>query len=183
MRIIHELDRLNMISPQFKIRLPASPPQTFFLVCALLIIVFNAVTLYKKTSQLGQIRQQIPFLFLGNKFLGLKEILKNPKYLGYYTDNNLDENKAAMQFAQAQYILAPIILDLNNTDHPFVLFDCSREEIAMQKIKEAGLVPIKRNQFGIILAGHLKKSGESEPKQRLRIPLWSQHRLRSGTTP
>ena len=144
--------------------------QIAFASAACLIIGLNTVSLYKEMNLLAQARRQIPYLFMGKKFLGLSEILKNTKYAGYYTDKNLDENRPALQFAQAQYILVPIILDLNNTDHPYVLFDCSSEEIALQKIKEAGLVPAKKNQFGIILTRRLEENQPSRP--RLTIPLF-----------
>ena len=77
----------------------------------LCILLFNAVTLTKEIRILGVIRQKIPYLFMGNKFLGLESILKDIKYVGYYTDKSMDRDKDALQFAQAQYVLAPIILD------------------------------------------------------------------------
>ena len=149
-----------------------NPPATLpiFIIVVALLIVFNSTASYKEIRLLRQIRRQVPYIFMGNKFLGLKAILKDAKSIGYYTDKNLDDNKPALQFAQAQYTLAPIILDLNNTNHSFVLFDCSSEEIALQKIKEAGLVPMKKNQFGIILAGHGPKDNSQRPK--LRVPFW-----------
>ena len=82
-------------------------------------------------------------------------MFKDVKYVGYYTDRNLEESPAAAKFAQAQYILVPAILDLNKTDHEFILFDCSREEIARRKIEEIKALPLKRNKFGIILARKL----------------------------
>jgi len=63
----------------------------------------------------------------------------------------MDNKKDAMQFAQAQYKLAPIILDLNNIDHKYIIFDCSNLNTAKEKIKELRLTPIRQNQFGIIL--------------------------------
>ena len=161
-----------MDNPQFKKLTSLTAIQIFFTGCALAIILYNTAALYKEIRLLGQIRRQIPYIFMGNKFLGLNTVLKSMKYVGYYTDKNLDENKPALQFAQAQYILAPIILDLNNTHHPFVLFDCSSEEVALQKIKENGLTPIKRNQFGIILARHLENNRPSNSKPNLHVPLF-----------
>ena len=60
---------------------------------------------------------------------------------------------ARKQFAQAQLVLAPAILDTNLSDprYKFILFDCSSEKIAFQKIQELGLIPLKRNNLGIIL--------------------------------
>ena len=76
--------------------------------------------------------------------------------MGYYTDKNMDNRADALQFAQAQYTLAPIILDFNHTDYEYILFDCSKEEIALEKMLQIGAVPIRKNQFGVILARNLK---------------------------
>lgn len=147
--------------------------QTFFIFFALYLVVLNTFSLYKEIRVLGQIRQRVPFIFMGNKFLGLEGILKNAERIGYYTDKDLDVNQPALQFAQAQYVLAPIILELNNPNHLFILFDCTTEETAMKKIQEAGLKPIKKNQFGIILAGNPAKV-QPKSKPRMRVPLWNQ---------
>lgn len=145
--------------------------QTVFLICVLFILTYNILSLYKEIRRLGRIRQKIPYIFMGNKFLGLGKSLAGTTRIGYATDKDLDVNQHALQFAQAQYILVPHILELNNTDLPFVLFDYTDEEKAMQKIKEAGLTPVKKNQFGIILAKNAKMESRSKP--RLRVPLWN----------
>jgi hypothetical protein len=98
----------------------------------------------------------MPYIFMGIQFSGLKDILKNISHMGYYTDKDMDNRADALQFAQAQYTLAPIILDFNNTNYEYILFDCSKEEIAFKKMVETGAVPIRKNQFGIILARNLK---------------------------
>ena len=92
------------------------------------------------------------FYFTGVRFSGLKDFLKDAGYVGYYTDKNLSKNEYAAQFSQAQYVLAPIILDLNNTAHRFILFDCTTEKKAFEKIEEIGAIPLKKNQYGIVLA-------------------------------
>lgn len=146
--------------------------QTFFVFCASILIILNTFNLYKEIRGLGQIRKKVPFIFMGNKFLGLEDLLKNAERVGYVTDKDLDVNQPALQFAQAQYILAPVILELNSTNHLFVLFDCTDEETALKRIQEAGLKPIKKNQFGIILAGNPAKV-QPKSKPRMRVPLWN----------
>ncbi|MFA5059162.1 MAG: hypothetical protein WC676_00845 [Candidatus Omnitrophota bacterium] len=123
---------------------------------ALVIISIHIHTLIKETTKNQQLRQNVPAQFLGYKFAGLEETLRDVRYIGYYSDKSLDDRVFAAQFAQAQYILTPAILDFNNTDHDFILFDCSTEDIAMRKIKQIGAVPLKKNQFGIILARKIK---------------------------
>ncbi len=96
-------------------------------------------------------RDAHPFVFIGDKFLGLDKVLRNMKYVGYYTDKDLDVNQNAAEFAQAQYVLAPTILDLNNTNHPYIIFNCSTPEAAITKIKEIKAIPLKR-KLDLILA-------------------------------
>jgi hypothetical protein len=95
-----------------------------------------------------------PLHTLGQKFQGLEKVLNNQRAIGYYTDKNIEHPLVIAQFEQAQYLLAPAVLDLNNTDHPFVIFDCSSAEIAIAKMKELKLIPLKANNVGIILAAN-----------------------------
>ena len=92
------------------------------------------------------------FYFIGMRFSGLQGILKNVDYIGYYTDKDPADKITAAQFSQAQYILAPVILDLDNTSHRFILFNCSIEKKAFEIIEKIGAVPLKKNQYGIVLA-------------------------------
>lgn len=123
-----------------------------FLTVASLLLVFNLYTLAKETVKNTQLRQRHPYTFRGDWFRGIEKITQNTPYIGYYTDKSLDDNRAAMQFAQAQLVLAPSILDLNNTNHEFIIFDCSSPVVALNKIKEIGAKALKGNQYGIILA-------------------------------
>ena len=127
----------------------------FFVVIAAGIILINACELSQSLIKIIAERNRSLFRFSGLKFSGLDGILQDAAYVGYYTDKNLSKDRdAAAQFSQAQYILAPAILDVNNTNHFFTLFDCTTEEMAFKKIKELGAIPIKKNKFGIILATH-----------------------------
>ncbi len=123
-----------------------------FLPLILVVLAINIQSLSRKILLMKKVRQKIPFLFMGYKFSGLKDILADTQIMGYYTDKDLNQRPAALQFAQAQYILAPIILDLNDIGHEYILFDCSEAEVAQKKIAESGMIPLRKNQFGIILA-------------------------------
>jgi len=61
----------------------------------------------------------------------------------------IDRNTA--QFSQAQFALAPVILDLNNLNHRFLIFDCDDERRAFAAMQQIHAKPLKRN-MGIILA-------------------------------
>lgn len=125
-----------------------------FLTAATLLLLFNFFCLIQKTVEMRQIRKRVPYTFAGDRFRGLDALVGKTPYLGYYTDKNLDDNRSAMQFAQAQFVLAPAILDLNNTGHEFILFDCTSPLAAIKKIQEIGAQPLKANRYGIILARH-----------------------------
>ena len=131
-------------------------PKHIFIALVSIILVLNAMQLGQELRRMKEIREKTPYIFIGVKFGGLKDILGNTSYIGYYTDKSMDNRVDALQFAQAQYTLAPIILDLNNTDHEYILFDCSQEQIAFEKIEEIGAIAIRKNQFGIILAKNPK---------------------------
>ncbi|OGX05948.1 MAG: hypothetical protein A2Z88_02635 [Omnitrophica WOR_2 bacterium GWA2_47_8] len=130
--------------------------QNLFLSVVFVLIVSNIIKLNQEISKTHKMRKLIPYTFLGVKFTGIQELFTDVKSVGYFTDKDLDDQTAAAQFSQAQYVLAPIILDLDHSKHEYVLFDCSSEEKAMEKIKELKLTAIKKNQFGIILAKRKK---------------------------
>ncbi len=122
-----------------------------FLTIGCLLLAFNLFCSAQETVKMTQIRKRFPYTFLGDRFRGLEGFIGNAPYLGYATDKNLDDNKSAMQFAQAQLVLAPTILDLNNTGHEFIIFDYTTPQEAMKKIKELKLQALKANAYGIIL--------------------------------
>ena len=135
-------------------------PQALLLLFCCIVIPFNYYFLFKEIRNNQLLRKTTPYFFLGLKFSGLEKVLHNEQYVGYYTDKDIDEKLPAAHFAQAQYILAPVILDLNNLEHDFILFDCASQKTAFEKIKEIGAVPLVRNRFGIILA---KRPGRNRP--------------------
>lgn len=97
--------------------------------------------------------------FLGDQFKEIAPLINHLRRAGYYTDKDLEDRRAIAQFEQAQYILAPTILDLNNTQYPLVIFDCSTPQVALQKINELGLKPLSMNNLGVILALNPKAQG------------------------
>ena len=87
-----------------------------------------------------------------NRFQGLQDFLKNTPYVGFYTDENLDDPSINRLFSHAQLILAPTLLDVGNLDHDLILFYSSSLENTLKKIKEINAVPLKINKFGVVLA-------------------------------
>ena len=128
-------------------------PLSFLLLLFFLLVgLLSLRDLSKELAQSSRIRRAIPFVFLGYKFAGLDQFLKNEKYVGYYTDGDTKDAGVIEEYSQAQFVLAPHILDLNNTSRHFTIFNCSNETVALKKIQELGLRPFKRNNLGIIVA-------------------------------
>jgi hypothetical protein len=118
----------------------------FLSLCCVLIIV-NAFQLFQK---LGPGR---PVAFAGLKFSGLGEKLKEESTVGYVSDLDIKNPGPLAEYQQAQYILAPVLLDIQQPSrHRYVLINCSDDASAIQKLKELNARPLLRNQFGVIFA-------------------------------
>jgi len=139
---------------------PKAIVSLIYLILLVIIILFNSLKLCSENAERAQIRRQRPYQFLGLKFSGLNETLKGQTHVGYYTDKDLDDRVHAMQFSQAQYLLAPVVLDLNNLKYEYIFFDCINELTALNIIKENGFIAIKKNAFGIILAQNRNSSNQ-----------------------
>jgi len=125
--------------------------KNIFWVLLVLSALFNLYQAYAQAiSQLND-RQTIPLHSLGYQFIGLENVFKNIRTVGYYTDKDLNNPLAIAQFEQAQYMLAPTVLDLNHTQYRWVIFDCTSLQVAKEAIQRLKLIPVKANH-GIILA-------------------------------
>ena len=127
-------------------------PSGLFLSGIALILGINVFTLRQEFWEVRGKRQKHPQIFLGWKFSGLQETLAGVPFVSYYTDRDLDDRINAMQLAQAQYVLAPTILDQHNLGHEFLLLDCDDPARAWDHITTEGLKPVKASPFGTILA-------------------------------
>ncbi len=119
------------------------------------LILSASISLFQLTGR-SIVQEQkpagMPLHSLADQFRGLEKVFNGLPRAGYYSDKNMDIPVAIAQFEQAQYILAPTVLELNNTSLPLIIFDCTSPAIAMAKIKELGLKPLSASNTGIILA-------------------------------
>src|SRR5882672_2790149 len=106
----------------------------FFWLPLLVIFVLNGINLFTALSRAEALKKVIPFYFQGLKFSGLNDVFTDVRSVGYYTDRDLKKDEAAAQFSQAQYVIAPVVLDVNYADQDFILFDCTSEDVANKKI-------------------------------------------------
>ena len=122
-----------------------------FLVCLVVAAGVDLFLSYGQAINKLEDHTTIPLHSLGFQFLGLADIFKDVHTVGYYTDKDLDNALAIAQFEQAQYMLAPTVLDLNHTQYHWVIFDCTSTQVAMKAIQNLGFTPLKERN-GIIVA-------------------------------
>lgn len=135
----------------------------FLFSCAALI-AFNTYHLIRTLTP------DRPVGFYGLKFSGLENILKQETHIGYITDLNLNETAALAEYEQAQYVLAPVILDINNPGHRFLIINCSNEAVASSKLKEIGARLLTRNNLGVILAMREDKAPDNTSSKGAHSP-------------
>lgn len=120
--------------------------RTLFLTWCVIFFCLNGFQLFKRLSP------DHPIGFPGIKFSGLTDFLKNERIINYITDLDIKETGPLAEYEQAQFILAPIILDLSNEPHKYLIINCSSDNAARTKLKEWQAKALLRNQFGVILA-------------------------------
>jgi len=116
------------------------------------LLAINLVQTFQTVRTLQTKRRIRPYTFAGDQFFPVKDFLKNERRVGYWSDRSLDDRQTAALFAQAQYVLAPSILELNSTDLPFVIFDCRDKTKQITIIRDLGLNPLKVSPSGLVLA-------------------------------
>lgn len=129
-------------------------PKNLLIVVSLLLILFNLVSFRTEIIEQQAERQGRGYIFLGSKYLGLADFLKPAKDVGFLTDWDMDDRVAAMEFAQAEYVLAPVKLKKQSVQHEYVILSFQNPLAALQAIQQYRLIPLKKNQFNIILAAN-----------------------------
>jgi hypothetical protein len=119
-----------------------------------IIALLAAINIVQTTMTLTSIyprKKPLAFNFAGDKFNGLQNLFKNEKYIGYYTDRNIDDPRPMMELLQAQHAVIPLILDPNNIEHRYIIVDCANIPAAIEKFKNLGARPMTANNNGIFL--------------------------------
>ncbi len=122
------------------------------------LIVLIAVALWNLSQAFGQAlgrvqdRTTIPLHSFVQQFEGLRGLFTGLHYAGYFTDKNIDEPLTIAKFEQAQYALAPTVVVLNDTSSPLVIFDCTSQQNALDKMNALHLHLVTTNNAGLLLA-------------------------------
>jgi len=148
----------NMSTPILKNTLPRlSSPQSIFTALVGLCILINFLVQTIEIIELKQQRKIIGYHFLGTNYAGLAPLLDKVVVIGYYTDRDLAKNVNSARFAQAQYTLAPVILNPDSLDYEFILLDCASGQKAVEKMIEMNATLVFINpKAGFILAKKTK---------------------------
>jgi len=125
-------------------------------LCFFAALIVNLIKSHQEISTLYKKYGSGASQFLGHKFSGLTPFLENSQRIGYLTDLSLDDRIAAAEFAQAQYVLAPIILEFGNPNLKFVLVNGSSLNRSLQLVKDQQLQALKKNTFNILLTHNPK---------------------------
>ena len=141
------------------IRVPVSL-RSLFVLGAAIMLTTNIFLLSRDLMATHRLRHSAPYPYHGYKFSGLRKFLKNVQAVGYCTDKNLDVTRHALVFSHAQYELVPTILDMNNSQHEFLLLDYIDKTLAKKKIEELRLIPLKQSPDGIILARRFPRGAD-----------------------
>ncbi len=123
-----------------------------FLLAVFLTAGHNLFCLSKTFSaSLKKQRHQI-FVEPGREFADFREKLAEVKRVGFLTNKDMSSEGNDGQFLAAQYMLAPIILDLDNSSHPFTILDSTGLISSFDTMNKLGLEPAHINEYGKVLA-------------------------------
>jgi hypothetical protein len=123
-----------------------------FIAITALLVGWGSVQTIQELIKLTRLRQKNPFVFGGEAFTGIKDLIQGEKYVGYITDKDLKADKNIAEFSQAQFSLAPVILDLNNPNHRLLLINCESKQRAQAVLQYYKARPVRKNNLGVILA-------------------------------
>ena len=127
----------------------ASIKNNIFIILAFLIGLISFGQTYWQSSHLSKSALQLHHL--GAQFQTFMPLLQKTRIAGYYTDKNMEHPLALAQFQQAQYTLAPTVLDLNQTHYALVIFDGTTPEASLAAMQKLGFKPVTAGPTGIFL--------------------------------
>lgn len=108
-----------------------------------IIICLNIHSTYQTLKTIEEKKEFIPMLFRGSYFKAFQADLNNIPFVGYVTDQNINHPKANEQFSQAQYMLAPTILDSSSTDYEYILIAHRISNISPETLIKLNVLPVR----------------------------------------
>ena len=97
-------------------------------------------------------RNNLRSLEPGLQYSDFKEGLAGVRRAGFVTNKDLSPEKNDGEFLQAQYILAPTVLELNASKNKYNILDCTSKTHILYALKSLNAAPVQINKYGKILA-------------------------------
>jgi hypothetical protein len=121
-----------------------------FVYCFTIICVSNIVFFCNQYQQIHAAAE--PALQPGHEFADLVPYLTHEHTIGYFTDLDFSaESIDTGSFLSAQYRLAPVVLDVNNTHHRLILIDASSRLNAFNLMEKLHATPVYVSPYGKLL--------------------------------
>ncbi len=118
-------------------------------------LIGGAFETIRELTALHARRALQPYSFGGDIFAGVKGASGQEKYIGYITDRDIKNDKVSARFTQAQFTLAPVILDFNNINHRLLILDFQDLKQAAALGEKMKLRLLKRSPQGLLFAERL----------------------------
>ena len=120
--------------------------RTLIVLFTCAIIPINVFFLFVHTMSL--LRKNEVILEPGSQFENFKKPLQGVKYVGYLTSKDTSEEDNDGAFLQAQYYLAPTIIELQNNSHQYQILDSENLLYIVYMMKTLKAVRITNNEYG-----------------------------------
>lgn len=138
-------------------RAPFKPTRQHFVYTVIILAcAWGLFCSLRELSILEAKRKVQPYTFGGDIFAGVKGATGSEQYIGYMTDRDIKDDKVSARLTQAQFTLAPLILDFNNPDHRLLILDFQDPKNLAGIGQKFTLRLLKRGPQGIALAERLR---------------------------
>jgi hypothetical protein len=115
------------------------------------------VTIFFMFSHFMAKRNNLVTFEPGYQYGGLIPKLAGVKKIGFLTNKDVSPENGSEDFLQAQYILAPRILDLNNSNHEYNIFDYPESVYIFYMLKKLNAERITDNEYRKVLVRRKSK--------------------------
>ena len=123
---------------------------TFIIILTVGFILVNGF--YSFVFIMTRYTKGIPDWEPGQQYADFKDKLDGVKTIGFLTNRTVRPEKGSEEFLQAQYMLAPVVLDLGGKEHEFTLLDFTEDVFIFYTLKKIQANPFHDNAYNKVLA-------------------------------
>ncbi len=121
-------------------------------VCLLLFFIYHTVSFLLAFPKFVNQYSSHEIIQPGIEFADLKEKIPSGMTVGFLTNKDMSAERNDGQFLAAQYILAPVVLDLNNDRHAYLIFDDLDPLMVSQIAEKLSATIVLTNSYNKVLA-------------------------------